>query len=47
MAEELAALMNDNVKDLTELRLWSLERIRQNKAKVAHACNKKVRLKEF
>jgi hypothetical protein len=27
--------MNDNVEDLTELRLWSLEKIKENKAKVA------------
>jgi hypothetical protein len=40
-------LMTDNVKDLTELRLWSLEKIKENKAKVAHAYNKKVKLKEF
>jgi hypothetical protein len=46
-AEEYAALMNDNIKDLTELRLWSLERIKENKAKVACAYNKKVKLKEF
>jgi hypothetical protein len=46
-AEEYAALMNDNIKDLTELRLWSLERIKENKAKVAHTYNKKVKLKEF
>jgi hypothetical protein len=39
--------MNDNVEDLTELRLWSLEKIRENKAKVAHAYNKKVKLKKF
>jgi hypothetical protein len=39
--------MNDNVEDLTELRLWSLEKIRENKAKVARAYNKKVKLKEF
>jgi len=25
-AEQYAALMNDNVEDLTELRLWSLEK---------------------
>ena len=31
--EEYAALMNDNVEDLTELRLWSLEKIKENKAK--------------
>jgi hypothetical protein len=35
MAEEYVALMNDNIKDLTELRLWSLEKIKENKAKVA------------
>jgi hypothetical protein len=46
-AEQYAALMNDNVEDLTKLRLWSLEKIRENKAKVAHAYNKKVKLKEF
>jgi hypothetical protein len=46
-AERYAALMNDNVKDLTELRLWSLEKIRENKAKVAHTYNKKLKLKEF
>jgi hypothetical protein len=39
--------MNDNVEDLIELRLWSLVKIRENKAKVARAYNKKVKLKEF
>jgi hypothetical protein len=39
--------MNDNVKDLTELRLWSPEKNRENKANVARAYNKKVKLKEF
>jgi hypothetical protein len=29
-AEEYAALMNDNVEGLTELRLWSLEKIKEN-----------------
>jgi hypothetical protein len=33
-AEEYVALMNDNIEDLTELRLWSLEKIKENKAKV-------------
>jgi hypothetical protein len=47
MAEEYVALMNDNIEDLTELRLWSLEKIKENKAKVPHAYNKKVKLKEF
>jgi hypothetical protein len=46
-AEEYATLMNDNVEDLTKLRLWSLEKIKENKAKVARAYNKKVKLKEF
>jgi hypothetical protein len=46
-AEEYVALMNDNVEDLTELRLWSLEKIIENKAKIARACNKKVKPKEF
>jgi hypothetical protein len=46
-AEQYAAFMNDNIIDLTELRLWSLEKIRENQAKVAHAYNKKVKLKEF
>jgi hypothetical protein len=36
-----------SVEDLTELRLWSLEKIKENKDKVAHAYNKKVKLKEF
>jgi hypothetical protein len=39
--------MNDNIEDLTEPRLWSLERIKENKAKVASAYNKKFKLKEF
>jgi hypothetical protein len=46
-AEEYATLMNDNVEDLTELRLWSLEKIKENKVKVAHTYNKKVKPKEF
>ena len=39
--------MNDNVEDLTELRLWSLEKIKENKAKVARAYNKRVNPKDF
>jgi hypothetical protein len=39
--------MNDNMEDLTELKIWSLERIKENKTKVARAYNKKVKLKEF
>ena len=39
--------MSDNVEDLTELRLWSLEKIKEKKAKVAHAYNKKVKPKDF
>jgi hypothetical protein len=46
-AEEYATLMSDNVEDHTELRLWSLEKIKENKAKVARAYNKKVKPKEF
>jgi hypothetical protein len=46
-AKEYAALMNDNVEDLTELGLWPLEKIEENKAKVAHTYNKKVKLKEL
>jgi hypothetical protein len=45
--KQYATLMNNNVEDLTELGLWSLEKIRENKAKVARAYNKKVKLKEF
>ncbi|KAK1615573.1 hypothetical protein QYE76_021090 [Lolium multiflorum] len=40
-------LMSDSIEDVTELRLWSLEKIKENKAKVARAYNKKVRPKEF
>jgi hypothetical protein len=39
--------MNDNIEDIMELRLWSLERIKENKAKVARAYNMKAKLKEF
>jgi hypothetical protein len=46
-AEEYVALMNDNVEDLTELKLWSLEKIKENMANVARAYNKKVKLKEI
>jgi hypothetical protein len=46
-AEEYATLMNDNVEDLMELKLWLLEKIKENKAKVARAYNKKVKPKEF
>jgi hypothetical protein len=45
--EQYATLMNNNIEDLTELRLWSLEKIRENKAMVAHAYNRKLKLKEF
>jgi hypothetical protein len=37
--------MKDNIEDLAELRLWSLEKIKENKAKVAHTYNKKVKPK--
>jgi hypothetical protein len=46
-AEEYAALMSDNVEDIMELRLWSREKIKENKAKVARAYNKKVKPKEW
>jgi hypothetical protein len=46
-AKEYATLMSDHVKDITELRLWSLEKIKENKAKVARAYSKKVKPKEF
>ena len=39
--------MSDNVEDLRELRLWSLEKIKENKAKVARGYNKKVKPKDF
>jgi hypothetical protein len=39
--------MNDNIEDLTELRLWSLKKIKENKAKVASTYNKKVKPKEL
>jgi hypothetical protein len=39
--------MSDNIEDLIELKLWPLERIKENKVKVARAYNKKVKLKEF
>ncbi|KAK1642332.1 hypothetical protein QYE76_060137 [Lolium multiflorum] len=45
--EEYAALMSDSIEDATELRLWSLEKIKENKAKVARAYNKKLKPKEF
>ena len=32
--EQYAALMNDNVEDLTELRLWSLEKIKKTRLKL-------------
>jgi hypothetical protein len=47
IAKEYIALMNDNIEDLTELRLWSLQKIKENKSKVARAYNKKVKPKEF
>jgi hypothetical protein len=46
-AEEYATLMSDSVEDIMEFRLWSLEKIKENKAKVARAYNKKVKPKEF
>jgi hypothetical protein len=46
-SKEYVALMNDNIKDLTELKLWSLKKIKENKAKIARAYNKKVKPKQF
>ena len=36
-ADEYSSFMNINTEDLTELRLWALEKIKENKAKVARA----------
>ncbi|KAK1649613.1 hypothetical protein QYE76_067418 [Lolium multiflorum] len=47
MLDAKRALMSDSIEDATELRLWSLEKIKENKAKVARAYNKKVKPKEF
>ena len=46
-AEEYAALISDNVEDLTELRLWSLEKIKENKAKVTRVKKKKSSQRSF
>ena len=46
-ADDYSALMNVNNEDLTELRLWALEKIKENKAKVGRSYNKKVRPKNF
>jgi hypothetical protein len=40
-------MMNINAEDLAELRLWSLEKIKDNKAKFARAYNKKFKPKSF
>ncbi|KAK1629878.1 hypothetical protein QYE76_004193 [Lolium multiflorum] len=47
LTEEYKSLMSDSIEDATELRLWSLEKIKENKAKVARAYNKKLKPKEF
>lgn len=39
--------MNIHTEDMEELRLWSLEKIKVSKAKVACAYNKKVMPKSF
>lgn len=39
--------MNIETDDVTELRLWALERIKENKARVAKAHDKKVQTKDF
>ena len=46
-ADDYSSLMNVNTEDLTELWLWALEKIKENKAKAARAYNKKVRPKNF
>ncbi|KAJ1253517.1 hypothetical protein BS78_K243900 [Paspalum vaginatum] len=48
-ADKYASLMNINTEDLnlTELQLWALEKIWENKAKVARTYNKKVKLNGF
>ena len=46
-ADEYSSFMNINTEDLTELRLWALEKIKENKAKVGRSYNKKVRPKNF
>jgi hypothetical protein len=46
-ADDYSSLMNINTEDLIELRLWALEKIKENKAKVARAYNKKVSPKSF
>jgi hypothetical protein len=45
--DDYTALMNINTEDMTEFRLWSLEKIKENKAKVARAYNKKIHPKVF
>jgi hypothetical protein len=46
-ADEYSSLMNINTEDLMELRLWAHEKIKENKAKVSRAYNKKVKPKSF
>ena len=46
-ADDYTSLMNINTDDLTELRLWAFEKIRDNKARIAKAYNKKVKPKNF
>ena len=46
-ADEYSSLMNVNTEDLTELRLWALEKIKESKAKVARAYNKKISRSEI
>ena len=47
LAGDYASQMNINTDDLTELRLWAFEKIRDNKARVTKAYNKKVKPKNF
>ncbi|WVZ50246.1 hypothetical protein U9M48_001520 [Paspalum notatum var. saurae] len=46
-AVEYSSLMNINIDDLTELRLWALAKIKDNKARMARSHDKKVRPKNF
>ena len=38
--------MNDNMEDHIEVRIWSLEKIKENKAKVARAYYKRSNRKD-
>ena len=46
-ADNYASLMNIYIEDLTEFWLWALEKIRDNKARVARTYNNKGKPKGF